>query len=126
MIIRPATPADYPAIRQILIDAFADHPYSHQTEHQHLKRVLIGEEPPKKKCKTSVGTSVNFSVKTLVKTPVKILQLLQDNPSMTLAEVAREIGKSLSAVERASAKLVKEGRLRYVGPQKGGHWEVLP
>ncbi len=33
MIIRPETPADYPAIRQILIDAFANHPYSHQTEH---------------------------------------------------------------------------------------------
>lgn len=34
------------------------------------------------------------------------------------------IGKSLSAVKRASAKLVREGRLRYVGPRKGGHWEI--
>lgn len=33
MIIRPETPADYPTIRQILIDAFANHPYSRQTEH---------------------------------------------------------------------------------------------
>jgi putative acetyltransferase len=33
MLIRPETPNDYPAIRQILIDAFANHPYSHQTEH---------------------------------------------------------------------------------------------
>jgi hypothetical protein len=24
-----------------------------------------------------------------------------------------------------AAKLVKEGRLRYVGPLRGGHWEVL-
>ncbi|WP_114970259.1 hypothetical protein [Rhodoferax ferrireducens] len=47
------------------------------------------------------------------------------NPTMTLAEVAAEIGKSLSAVERASAKLVMQGRLRYYGPSKGGHWEVL-
>lgn len=44
---------------------------------------------------------------------------------MTLAEVAATIGKSLSAVERASAKLTKEGCLRYVGPRKGGRWEVL-
>lgn len=43
---------------------------------------------------------------------------------MTLAELAGEIGKSLSAVERAAAKLVKAGSLRYAGPQKGGHWEV--
>ena len=44
---------------------------------------------------------------------------------MTLQEVATNIGRSLSAVERAAAKLVKEGRLRYIGPQKGGQWEVL-
>jgi len=44
---------------------------------------------------------------------------------LTLAEVAETIGKSLSAVERASAKLVKAGRLKYVGPRQGGHWEVI-
>lgn len=33
MLIRPETPADHDAIRDILIAAFADHPYSHQTEH---------------------------------------------------------------------------------------------
>lgn len=33
MIIRPETPADYDAIRTILLAAFADHPYSRQTEH---------------------------------------------------------------------------------------------
>ena len=66
------------------------------------------------------------SVKTPVKTPEKILEALGARPDLTLAELAISIGKSVSAVERASAKLVKEGRLKYVGPQKGGHWEVLP
>ena len=33
MIIRPETPNDYDSIRGILIAAFANHPYSHQTEH---------------------------------------------------------------------------------------------
>ena len=33
MTIRPETPADHDSIRQILIDAFANHPFSHQTEH---------------------------------------------------------------------------------------------
>jgi len=45
---------------------------------------------------------------------------------MTLAKVAETIGKSRSAGERASATLVKAGKLRYVGPRKGGHWEVVP
>lgn len=65
------------------------------------------------------------SVKTSVKTPERILRLLEAHPTMTLAEVAAEIGKSVRTVELASSRLVKEGRLKYVGPQKGGHWDVL-
>jgi ATP-dependent DNA helicase RecG len=64
-------------------------------------------------------------VKTPVKTPEMIVGVLKENPQLTLGEVAEVIGKSLSAVERASARLVKAGRLKYVGPQKGGHWEVI-
>jgi len=69
-------------------------------------------------------------VKTLVKTPVKtadqILDLLRRHPTLTLAKVAIHLGKSSSAVERAARKLREAGRLQYVGPQKGGHWEVVP
>jgi len=61
---------------------------------------------------------------TRVKTPEQLLNLLRENPSMSLAEVARKIGKSLSSVERASSKLVKSGQMKHVGPKKGGHWEV--
>ena len=65
------------------------------------------------------------SAKTSVKTSVKILDLFRDDPNMTLAEVAVSIGKTKRAIELASSKLVQEGRLRFVGPQKGGHWEVM-
>jgi len=40
-------------------------------------------------------------------------------------QVAMRIGKSTSTVERAVAVLVKDGRLRFVGPRKSGRWEVL-
>ena len=75
--------------------------------------------------KPSVKTSVKASVKTSVKTSVAVLELLRQNPEMTLAEVAAEVGRSVRAVEMASAKLVKAGKLRYVGSQKGGRWEVM-
>ena len=74
--------------------------------------------------KTPVETPVKTQVETQVKTPDQILRMLDEKPEMTLAEVAQKIGKSLSAVERASSKLVKAGRLRFVGSKKGGHWEV--
>ena len=70
--------------------------------------------------------SVKASVKTSVKTTDALLELLRQNPQMTLADVAAQVGRTVRAVEMASAKLVKAGRLRFVGPQKGGHWEVLP
>jgi len=69
-------------------------------------------------------TPVKTLVETLVKTPEAILIVLGQNPTLTLAEVAKSIGKSLSAVERASKKLREQGKLRYLGPKKGGHWEI--
>ena len=65
------------------------------------------------------------SVKTSVKTSAELLRLLQADPSMSLADVAAKIGKTVRAVELASAKLVKEGKLRHVGPPKGGRWKLL-
>ena len=65
------------------------------------------------------------SVKTSVKTSVKILELLNENPEMTLAEIAVLLGKSTRGIEMASTKLVREGRLKRVGPAKGGHWQII-
>jgi len=86
-----------------------------------LKFAFAPEHLAKTITEPSSGKS---SVKTPVKTPVKILQLLEERPELSLAELAVLIGKSVSAIERASAKLVKAGKLRRIGPDKGGHWEV--
>jgi len=67
----------------------------------------------------------NISVETSVKTSVEILNLLAENPRTTLAQIASKVGRTPRAIEMAVAKLQKEGRLRRVGPKKGGHWEVL-
>jgi ATP-dependent DNA helicase RecG len=65
-------------------------------------------------------------VKTHEKMPEAILSLLAKNPTMSLAEIAGILGKSRSAVERASGKLARAGKLKRIGPDKGGRWEVLP
>lgn len=44
---------------------------------------------------------------------------------MPLARIAEAASLSMRAVEMAAAKLVKEGHLKYVGPKKDGHWEVI-
>jgi predicted HTH transcriptional regulator len=81
----------------------------------HLKAGL-GEVTP---------TAVQTPVQMAVQTSVDILRCLKTAPAMTLVDVATAIDKSLRTVERATAKLVKDGTLRRVDPNKGGHWEVL-
>ncbi len=68
---------------------------------------------------------VETQVQMRVKTPDVILQQLSANPNMTLAEVAKQIGKSVTTVERTVAKLKLQGRLAFIGPKKGGRWQVI-
>ena len=74
---------------------------------------------------TPVETPVQNPLEVPHRTPAHILALLRKQPELTLAEIAQGIGRSVRTVERAAAKLQAEGKLRYVGPNKGGHWEVL-
>lgn len=81
---------------------------------------------PDAKTEMSVNLSAEMSVKNRLKTPELILKVLSEEPNLTLNEVAERIGKSTRTVERTASALVKTGRLRFVGPRKGGYWEVLP
>ncbi len=69
--------------------------------------------------------SVKSSVKSSVKTEEQILALLAEKPEMTIPELAEVLSLSTRAVEKQIANIRKEGRLRRVGPKKGGHWEVV-
>lgn len=72
-----------------------------------------------------VQTPVQTSVEKSGRTPDQLLSLLQRKPELTLADAALVIGRALRTVERAAAKLQADGKLRYIGPKKGGHWEVI-
>ncbi len=74
---------------------------------------------------TRAETPVKMSGEPAAKTPELLLQMLSAEPELTLRELAIRLGKSRSAVERAAARLVSDGRLRFVGPRKGGHWQLL-
>ena len=79
----------------------------------------------KTRVKTRVETRVETPVETKLKTPDIILDILSAHPNMTLSELAKKIGRAVSTVERAASKLVREGRLRRIGPKKVGYWKVI-
>ena len=58
------------------------------------------------------------------KTEEVILHLLEENPRMTMNELADEIKISASAIEKQLSKLKRENRLERIGPDKGGYWQV--
>ena len=70
-------------------------------------------------------TLVETPGKTQGKTPARILELLQKNPNLTVPDIALQISKSESAVQRGILKLQIAGRLKRAGSRKSGYWEVL-
>jgi ATP-dependent DNA helicase RecG len=72
------------------------------------------------------GLMVKFNAQTTLteKTPDQIVASLSADGSLSIAELAKQIGKSTSAVERALRKLRKTGAIERIGPDKGGHWVV--
>ena len=59
------------------------------------------------------------------KTADKILQLLKNNPGMTVREITIVIGLSRRGVEEQIKSLKTKNLLCRIGPTKGGYWEVL-
>lgn len=55
----------------------------------------------------------------------RILALLHANPRITILGLSMQLGVSESTIERSLKRLQSKGSLRRVGPDKGGHWEVL-
>jgi ATP-dependent DNA helicase RecG len=65
------------------------------------------------------------TLKTTRKTTLKILDLMRQNPTITRIEMANAINLTLEGVKWHVARLKVQGRIRRVGPDKGGRWEVV-
>jgi ATP-dependent DNA helicase RecG len=58
------------------------------------------------------------------KTEDRIIALLREMPGETIPELADKLDLTTRAVEKQISKLKKLGKLRRIGPAKGGRWEV--
>lgn len=82
--------------------------------------------------KSSVKSSVESSVKSRVKSSVKklssaekIVAYLRTTPTASAHELSIVVNLTVRAVEKNLRALRESNRLRRVGPDKGGHWEVV-
>jgi len=70
-------------------------------------------------------TRMIFRFENDIKGSVKILNLIKEDEHITIPEIARRIELSTRAVEKQIAKLKEQNKLKRIGPDKGGHWEVI-
>lgn len=94
------------------------------------KTVLAVENPitpvetPVQNHQTPVETPVqNESHK--LDTDTALLEIIKQEPHITMKKAAVVIGRSVSATERCAVRLQKEGRLKHIGANKGGCWKVI-
>lgn len=64
-------------------------------------------------------------VKGSVKSSEKILKLISKQADISAKDIAEKIGISPRAVEKHLANLKNKKIIRRIGPDKGGHWEII-
>lgn len=88
-------------------------------------------EKIEKNTQKSTQKTVNSSEKTedssekTKKSSEKILEIISMNPYVTTYGLMEILGLSQRMIEKHLRKLREQGLIRRVGPDKGGHWEVV-
>ena len=62
---------------------------------------------------------------TLKKTDRTLIEIITRMPSATIAEMQDQLGITRDGVNKAIKRLKAAGVIRRIGPDKGGHWEVV-
>ena len=65
------------------------------------------------------------SPKSSPKTEDKIVERIRQDVFITTEKLGENLGISKRAILKQIEKLKKQGRLRRIGPARGGHWEVV-
>lgn len=62
---------------------------------------------------------------TLKGTPKRIVELIEENPHITIDNVAEVLQMNRRGIVKHFKNLQQQGIIRRVGPDKGGHWEII-
>lgn len=105
-----------------------DIPYTMEFLNKFFGNLLLGEKNllDNREMQIKSGkSSQKSSQKTTQKSSQKILELVAQNPNITTTKMAEILGISRRAVAKQITTLKENGKLRRIGPDKGGHWEVV-
>ncbi|MBU2511243.1 putative DNA binding domain-containing protein [bacterium] len=96
---------------------------SYLIQEKHEKYWKYARNNPGNVLQESPVSSVKNSKRSRKRSEIIVEQLRQD-PNMTISRLAEALQITTRAVEKQLAGLKKAGRIRRIGPNKGGFWEV--
>ena len=99
------------------VEFFSDRNYFKVTIHN----ALYGKRQKSAHVNASVNAGVNASVKLSVTQKV-IIQLMRDDPQITIKEMASALGKKETTITRNIRQLKEHGVVERTGSDKTGHW----
>jgi predicted HTH transcriptional regulator len=68
--------------------------------------------------------AVNVAAKMAEMVAVKVLELMTENPDITIPDIAATLGKSKRSIERTVHELKSDGKVDRAGSPRGGRWVV--
>ena len=68
--------------------------------------------------KTTNYPNLSFSLE-------QIVQLIEATPNITITEISSQLGKAKSGIQKQIKRLQDMNMIRRIGPDKGGHWEII-
>ena len=75
--------------------------------------------------KTALQSSPETALQSAPETALQIINEIRNNPNVTLSEIAEKIGVSRRWIATNMKHLQDTGVVKRVGPNKGGHWEII-
>ena len=75
--------------------------------------------------KTKIEGKKDTGKESSEKSSEKILNLINDNPAITIEELSALLKITTRAIEKNLSKLKAKGIIERVGPDKGGYWKVI-
>jgi len=69
--------------------------------------------------------SLKTALQSAPETALQIINEIRNNPNVTLSEIAEKIGVSRRWIATNMKHLQDTGVVKRVGPNKGGHWEII-
>ena len=90
-------------------------------------KVAINEKSSQKSLQGSSQKNKKFTEneKSSQKSSQKILELIKEDSAVTTQEMADILGVTRRAVAKQIAFMQAQNLIRRIGPDKGGHWEVI-